>query len=67
MTPIGPDRESAGVAVFCASKRLEAGMAWLNPGLVSNPRAPYRGVNGSCLGPEGIEEGLEVTHVVVVV
>ena len=62
VTTITPDRETAGVAVFRVSRRLETGMAWPTQGLVSNPPAPYRGVKASGLGAEGIEEDFEVKH-----
>jgi acyl-CoA reductase-like NAD-dependent aldehyde dehydrogenase len=67
VTTITPDRESAGVAVFRVSKRIETGMTWPTQGLVSIPPAPYRGVKASGLGPEGVEEDLEVKQLVVAV
>jgi hypothetical protein len=67
VTTITPDRESAGVAVFRVSKRIETGMAWPTQGLVSDPPAPYRGAKASGLGSEGVEKDREVKHLVVAV
>jgi len=40
------------------SERLDSGMVGLNRGLVSDPAAPFGGVEQSGLGREGAHEGL---------
>ncbi len=49
------------------AERLDYGMVGINPGLISNPAAPFGGVKASGFGREGgfegIEEYLETTYV----